>query len=140
MTKPLSSALIAGSLLLLNACSHSSPSPQRPQIAKTAAEKTEEHNATKAFLPPPPPRKHIKPKEVQDDNYTPAYMYPEDTGKKDREEVEAETQVATQHPLLSREACIAMIGEAQFNRYSAMFGNETAALKRCTLLHSMRQK
>jgi viroplasmin and RNaseH domain-containing protein len=70
-------------------------------------------------------------------------MYPDDKYKKDKLVETAET--ATENPIegltpdMSREECIGMIGQEKFDRYTEMFGNEAASLKRCTLLKSMQK-
>ena len=129
--------VLMGASLFFVACSDT-----QPQIV-TQPIKAEEHNSTmqKRYVAPPPPRKKIALEEVQDDNHSPEYMYPEDRYKKDKlvEKSESDLSLERETPHMSREACIAMIGQEKFDKYSAMFGNESASIKRCTLLKSMQQ-
>jgi hypothetical protein len=78
--------------------------------------------------------------EVQDGNFSSAYMYPE--GKKKQEKVvkvaEAETvpTIATTNTM-NKEECVSMIGQAKFDKYTQMFGNEASSIKRCAMLKAM---
>ena len=132
-----SSIFFIGTALIFNACSNTIPQ------VKPLPVKIEEANATKVVTPPPP-QKHIELKEVQDDNYSPEYMYPEDTDKKERfteskSEDTAHTSIEKASADMSKEECISMIGEEKFDKYTKMFGNEAASIKRCTLLKSMQK-
>ena len=101
-----------------------------------------ETNST-TYVAPPPPQKHIELKEVQDDNYSPEYMYPDDKYKKDKlveakpESIDDSIEKAAAH--MSKEECISMIGQEKFDKYTQMYGNESASIKRCTLLKSMQK-
>ena len=88
---------------------------------------------------PPPPKKKIKLKEVEDTNYTDNYMYPEDTkaAKKDPNEKQALAPVTNTG--MTREECITMISQEKFDRYTAMFGSEAASIKRCAMLKAMNK-
>jgi hypothetical protein len=128
--------MLTGASLMFSACSNTTPKVRQP-VKK-------EVQPVKKYTPPPPPKKKIELKEVQDDNYSPEYMYPEDKYKKDKlvEEkptVSTETPVETAAPAMSREECISMIGQEKFDKYTEMFGNEAASIKRCTLLKSMQK-
>jgi len=119
------------------ACSNTVPQIKQPPVQiKEPVKKN--HVAV-----PPPPKKKIKLKEVQDDNYSPEYMYPDDKYKKDKLAEKSETTV--EEPIeavtanMSREECIGMIGQAKFDKYTEMFGNEAASIKRCTLLKSIQK-
>lgn len=90
------------------------------------------HLVEQTYLPPPP-KKKIKLKEVDDTNFNAAYMYPEDTKKK--EKIEAPV-VATD--TMDKEECIAMISQEKFDKYAAMFGSEAASVKRCKMLKATR--
>jgi len=83
----------------------------------------------------PKPKKNIKLKKVEDTNYSSDYMYPDDKKAK------AAKTVASATPTLSMDKpqCIAMIGEAKFNRYTEMFGSEAAAIKRCAMIQAMKR-
>lgn len=85
------------------------------------------------------PKKRIKLKEVHDNNYEDAYMYPEDTAaaKKDPSEKKELSPTATGN--MNKDACIAMIGQEKFDRYTNMFGSEAASIKRCAMLQAMNK-
>ena len=86
---------------------------------------------------PAPPKNSFKPKVVQVDNYTSEYMYPSKkmqptpVNQVDQEEQNTATETMT------KEECIAMIGEEKFEKYTQMFSSEAAAIKRCMLLKAM---
>jgi hypothetical protein len=134
MLETRSTILLFGTLFCFNACSTTVPDIQQHPV------QTKEANTTKPYREvPPPPKKKIELKEVQDDNYSPEYMYPDDQYKKDKPAVSTDTTVKTATPSMTKEECVSMIGQEKFNKYSEMFGNESAPLKRCTLLKSMQQ-
>ena len=87
---------------------------------------------------PAPPKNSFKPKVVQVDNYTSEYMYPSKkmqptpVNQVDQEEQNTATETMT------KEECIAMIGEEKFEKYTQMFSSEASAIKRCMLLKAMR--
>ncbi|OQX49720.1 MAG: hypothetical protein B5M46_04060 [Epsilonproteobacteria bacterium 4484_20] len=134
MMNPRSLILIIGTSLFFTACSNTAPQIKQQPV------KVKETNTTNYTAVPPPPKKKIVLKEVQDDNYSPEYMYPEDKYKKDKlVETATETPVEAVTPSMSREECIGMIGQEKFDKYTEMFGNESASIKRCTLLKSMQK-
>ena len=113
---------------------------QQKQIAQlqTRLQKTREIKRRKRYQGStyyPKPKKDITLKKVEDHNYNSDYMYPDDKKKK------SVTTVASTVPAVSmnKAECIAMIGEAKFNRYTEMFGNEAAAIKRCTMIQAMKK-
>ena len=124
--------------------------------------------------PPKAPKKYIKLKEVDDNNFNDKYMYPEDSVKKETAEqpiakipaVEKSTMEkstmekstmensAVENPAvekssaptpvvatgaMTKEECIAMISQEKFDKYSQMFGNENASIKRCIMLKAMNK-
>ena len=114
---------------------------KKPQVQKVAV-KPIKHAVPQSTLPPAPKKKHI-PKVVEDTNYSDKYMYPEDSkaAKKDPIEVNTapkETHKSTSHGM-SREECIGMISQEKFDKYTAMFGNEEASIKRCAMLKAMKK-
>jgi len=126
--------LLSTTLFCFNACSHTVPEIQQTQV------KVKETNITKPYSEvPPPPKKKIELKEVQDNNYSPEYMYPEDQYKKDIPAPSTGTAPQAAAPSMTKEECIGMIGQEKFDKYSEMFGNTSAPLKRCRLLKSMQQ-
>jgi len=86
---------------------------------------------------PPPPKKNIKLKKVEDDNYTSGYMYPGAIKKKPVKVAQATTTSA--HTSMDKAQCIAMIGPEKFAKYTQIFGSEAASLKRCKMLKAMKQ-
>ncbi|MBA1420338.1 MAG: hypothetical protein FAF03_05620 [Epsilonproteobacteria bacterium] len=88
---------------------------------------------------PPPPKKKIKLKEVEDTNYTDDYMYPEDTKAAKKDPVEKQETIAVSNGGMTKEACIAMISQEKFDKYTAMFGSQEASIKRCAMLKAMNK-
>ncbi len=84
---------------------------------------------------PPKPKKEHELKEVEDTNFSDAYMYPESTVKKAPVTKVAAAPVATSGTM-NKEQCIAMISQEKFDKYSAMFGSEAASIKRCQMIRS----
>ncbi len=121
-----------------------------PDVVKKPIKIVTETNTTK-YVPQRVNRK-IKLKKVEDDNYSSAYMYPEDKVKKekvvkavplpvkretsDTPNVETSAVAATGNGMNKTE-CIAMIGQEKFDKYTQMFGNETSSIKRCAMLKAM---
>jgi len=121
-------------LLLLSGCMGTQQPLYRP-VAQPPKPKP------KPVTTPVKPTKVHELKEVQDDNFDPDYMYPE-TPKKRYKEPET-TQPVERAPVatperMGKEECIGMIGQAKFDKYTQMLGSETAAIKRCVLLKSMK--
>ena len=96
------------------------------------------HTTTKKALPRPP-QKEIKLKEVEDTNYTDDYMYPEDGKAAKKDPIERQKVVASTNGGMTKEACIAMISQEKFDKYTAMFGSEEASIKRCAMLKAMNK-
>ncbi len=98
-----------------------------------------EENLTKVAPTPVPqaPRKHIKLKEVQDNNYSSAYMYPE-TDTQKREVVKVASAETSTPGLMTKEECIGMIGQEKFDKYTQMFGDEASSIKRCAMIKAMQ--
>ena len=95
---------------------------------------------------PQAPKKNIKLKKVEDNNYSSGYMYPGAKKKKKTPVVKVATvatNVATTNTpntssAMNKAACIAMIGQAKFDKYTQMFGGEAGSIKRCKMLKAMR--
>ncbi len=87
------------------------------------------------------PTKIKELKEVEDNNFDPEYMYP-DTQKRSPKvhavSQSTDTIADASSDTMSREACIGMIGQEKFDKYTQMLGSESAAIKRCILLRSMK--
>lgn len=121
--------------LFIAGCSTSQPEKHSPKVIETEKPQTQ---TPKNYTPPAPPKKSFKPKEVQTDNYTSEYMYPSNKVQPDPVKKEEETEQNTAGDTMTKEECIAMIGEEKFAKYTEMFSGEAAAIKRCTLLKAMQ--
>ncbi len=86
---------------------------------------------------PPPPKKKIKLKDVDDTNFDAAYMYPKDTKKNEKTEI-PEQMASVTSDTMDKKECIAMITQEKFDKYAAMFGSEAASIKRCKMLKATR--
>jgi len=76
------------------------------------------------------PKKNIKLKKVEDNNFSPEYMYP-DTSTTQKVVKQSTPKTTTS---INKEECISMIGQDRFDRYVQMLGSESDALKRCQLI------
>jgi len=131
-------ALILGLVFLISCGSRDNQVriiEKKPQPIAKPIQKTIQHKAL-----PPAPKKNIKLKEVDDSNHSDSYMYPEDTAAAKKDPVE-ETQVTQTETsgAMTKEACISMISQEKFDKYTAMFGSEAASIKRCAMLKAMNQ-
>ncbi len=86
----------------------------------------------------PAPKKDIELKEVEDENFSSAYMYPE-TDKKTAKKSETLDVSAAQTTVsaMTKEECVSMIGQKKFDQYTQMYGGESASLKKCKMLKSL---
>jgi len=111
---------------------------QRHTARKHLKKKRKRVERKKVSTLPPEPKKNIKLKKVEDNNYSSGYMYPEDTkaAKKDSTEKKIKTSVSSS---MSREECIAMISQEKFDKYTSIFGSEAASIKRCVMLKAMHR-
>jgi PBP1b-binding outer membrane lipoprotein LpoB len=116
-------------LMLLSGCDQ--PTPTVVEKEKNTAQ------VLKQTYLPPPPKKKLKLKEVDDTNFNTAYMYPEDSKKKEAVEKSIQTPVTDTYAIDKAE-CIAMITQEKFDKYAAMFGSEAASIKRCKMLKATR--
>jgi len=110
------------------------PAPA-PAVAKPATKKVK-HAAV-----PKPPKKVHELKEVQDQNFDPDYMYPTTPAKKrtpPKVDTPAKNTPAAATTTMGRDECIAMLGQAKFDKYTQMLGSESAAIKRCVMMQSMK--
>ena len=87
---------------------------------------------------PPKPKKEHELKEVEDSNFSDAYMYPEGSAKKAEVTKLAAAPAATAGTFsaMNKEQCIAMISQEKFDKYATMFGSEAASIKRCQMIRS----
>lgn len=111
-------------LLLLGGC-------DQPEVEQKKEKPVQEVKQT--YLPPPPPRKPIKLKDVNDTNFNEDYMYP----KASKQEEKTQPVLATTDSMDKTE-CIAMITQEKFDKYTAMFGSEAASIKRCKMLKAAK--
>ena len=120
-------------LMLLSGC-------DQPTVKEKEKEKTANtaHIVKQTYLPPPP-KKKIKLKDVNDTNFDSTYMYPADAKKKEAVKTSEQTPVAATTDTMDKEKCIAMISLEKFNKYAEMFGSEEASIKRCKMLQATRQ-
>jgi hypothetical protein len=102
----------------------------------TVKDKNTAHIVKQTYMPPPP-KKKIKLKEIDDTNFNAAYMYPEDTKKKETVKTPTQTPIATPDTM-NKEECIAMITQEKFDKYAAIFGSEDASIKRCKMIKATR--
>ena len=120
--------------LLLAGCTSTQPPVYRP------VQEQPKPKPKPVVMPEKPTQVH-ELKEVQDDNFDPDYMYPETPKKKYKEpesQTTADTAPVAASESMGREECIAMIGQAKFDKYTQMLGSENAAIKRCILMKSMK--
>ena len=110
------------------------------QKSKIVQRKNETVSSKNTTLPPAP-KKVIKLKKVEDNNYSSSYMYPK-TKKVSTPKTQASTPSAQKQTIssMTKEECISMIGADKFAKYTAMFGSEAASIKRCKILKSMTKQ
>ncbi len=138
--------LSIGTLLLLNGCVSQAPMLYHEPVAARVAPQPAPEPVQEQTITPVKPVKVHQLKEVQDDNFTPEYMYPTDVKKPKvtPSVASAPTTVPTATPnnssvqSMSKEECTAMIGQEKFDKYTAMLGGESGAIKRCIMLKSMQ--
>lgn len=94
----------------------------------------------KVVLPPAPESTHVD-KVIEDDNHQESYMYPEDgkAAKKDPVTTVPNKVETPNSEKMSKASCITMIGQEKFDKYSKMFGNEEASIKRCAMMKAMKK-
>lgn len=126
----LPSLFLASLAFLFLGCAPQQPPRVQPKVVKPKPKKP--------VYVPKPPKKEVELKEVEDTNFSSEYMYPE-TDKKKKKPVEepSETIVTSDASPMTKEACIAMIGQVKFDKYTEMFGSEAASIKRCQMLKAI---
>ena len=129
--------MLVGTALFIAGCAPQAPTVTAPVVAETNTTKVvkKKRHVTKE------PKKDIELKEVQDDNYSSAYMYPEGKVKKEKvvktAEVESTSTIASTAHTMNKEECVSMIGQVKFDKYTQMFGDEASSIKRCAMLKAM---
>lgn len=110
--------------------------PQVESKTDNQADNSKPHLVEQTYVPPPP-RKKIVLKDINDTNFNTDYMYPEDTKKKAKKELPVQTPVLAKKEM-DKEECIAMISLEKFEKYAAIFGSEAASIKRCKMLKAVQ--
>jgi hypothetical protein len=123
---------ILSASLLMTGCVTEQPKPV-VKVKKPVVKAKKRHVLAK-------PKKNIKLKKVEDNNFSSEYMYPGEKKKKEKSvEVAkvdpAETAVSANN--MSKSECISMIGAEKFDKYTQMLGDEASAIKRCKMLKAM---
>lgn len=121
--------------LFIAGCSTSQPEKHSPKVIETEKPQTQ---TPKNHTPPAPPKRSFKPKAVQTDNYSSEYMYPSNTEQHTTVKKEEKEEQSIADNTMTKEECLAMIGQEKFEKYTKMFSNEAGAIKRCTLLKAMQ--
>lgn len=128
-------------LLLLAGCTQNNQQVAPKQSVQKPAP-IQKQNIIKPLVKKPlpkKPKKEIKLKEVDDTNFNPEYMYPDDKNTKSEVAQPAETPATNASAdTMNKEECVAMISQDKFDKYTAMFGSEAASIKRCKMLKAMR--
>ena len=120
-------------LILLVGCASNTPPPVKKPVTSV------DQNISEVPTPPPSPKYQGELKAVEDTNYSSAYMYPQATTKKEKVEEPVKTAPLATESGMNKEECIAMISQEKFDKYAAMFGSETASIKRCNMIKAMNQ-
>jgi len=109
----------------------------QPTVKKEVKKVVVDSNVTK----PSKPKKVHALKEVEDTNFSDAYMYPEGSAKKAEVTKLAAAPAATAatSSTMNKAQCIAMISQEKFDKYAAMFGSEAASIKRCQMIKATQQ-
>ncbi len=145
--------LVISALFIAGCAARTSTAPQKPvqEVTKKETKKTKKVYASNRV------HRKVTLKEVQDNNYSSEYMYPEDKVKKEKVakvstppvKTETETETTTtsssetatiteiETPSMNKVECIGMIGQEKFDKYTLMFGNEASSIKRCAMLKAM---
>jgi hypothetical protein len=121
-------------ILLLGGCTASQAPVYRPVPVKPKPQPKPEVSVS-----PNKPANTHQLEEVQDTNFNPEYMYPK-TPKKSHKEPTKQSDAApvVSSSTMNKEACIAMIGQEKFDKYTQMLGGEAGAIKRCSMLKTMK--
>ena len=132
--KTLLIALITTALLVVGCVEQ--PKPQVVKVVEKPKPKPK-----KKYVAPKAPKKNIKLKEVEDENFSSEYMYPDAKKKETVKVAETTTPVTSESsPVevsMNNSECIAMIGQEKFDKYSQMYGGASGALKKCKMLKAL---
>jgi hypothetical protein len=107
--------------------------------AKARARARARARAKRDLATTPVTKKDIKLKKVEDNNFSSGYMYPQ-TKQKPKKKLKPKSRKASlkNSSIMGKAECITMIGQAKFDKYTQMFGNESASIKRCKMLKAMK--
>lgn len=85
---------------------------------------------------PKPPKKKIELKDVEDENFSADYMYPDANKKPEKSEkiVEAAPAAVTE---MTKAECVSMLGQEKFDKYAEMFNGDAGAIKKCKMLKAL---
>lgn len=122
-------------LLLFTGCMPKDAQPVKKQV--TSKEQNTSKVMRKNTLPPPPPKKEIVLKEVEDTNYNDTYMYPQAPEKKENVVQQPASDPIATGNTMGKQACIAMISQEKFDKYTVILGSEAASIKRCNMISAM---
>jgi len=126
--KSILTLLLASAFLLLG-CNEQPQLQQPMQIKKKPVANTYSNV-------PKPPKKKIELKEVEDENFSSDYMYPDANKKPEKiEKLVAETPAADTD--MTRTECISMLGQEKFDKYAEMFNGDAGAIKKCKMLKTL---
>jgi hypothetical protein len=125
--------LILSTLFVAGCSSNQSENPSPKEREKTQTQTTPKYTAA-------PPKSSFKPKAVQRENYTSEYMYPSNRVQPATAAKEKPEEQKSVGEKMTKEECIAMIGEEKYQKYTEMFSSETGAIKRCTILKAMQNQ
>jgi hypothetical protein len=109
--------------------------------AKAKARARARARAKRQLATVPVTKKNIKLKKVEDNNFSSGYMYPQTKAKpkpKPAVKLAQASATTTNSSVMGKAECIAMIGQEKFDKYTQMFGSESASIKRCKMLKAMR--
>jgi len=134
--------LIVTTILIFTACSNQE---QIRYINKQMSDINKTKN-TKNHILPKPPKKHIKLKKVEDENFSSDYMYPNTNNSKPKKnltknleinQTKEELHSVAKYSVMTKEECISIIGQEKFENYTQMYGDTNLALKKCKMLKEL---
>lgn len=136
---------LTASLFIAGCATQNTVQPQIKTMQTTYAVSPQTHTTQEKIAKKVPqrPKRVFQPKKVEDDNFSPEYMYPDNkpnqkvavTASPEEEKPKPEAP----GPIITKEECIAMIGQEKFDKYTEMFGNEEASIKRCAMIRQVQQ-
>ena len=123
--------LLSAAAFMLLGCNEQPQVQQPVKIKKAPAKNTYAHV-------PKPPKKEIELKEVEDENFSSDYMYPDANKKPEKKEKVTETVSSNESTTeMSKTECVSMLGQEKFDKYAEMFNGDAGALKKCKMLKAL---